>query len=147
MKLIRSAFDISDSIQWYRSDGVQTKTQKSNSINLVYRVYRKILLKIFGVDIAATYQSQIQDCKTRQDELKCKEDINKLIQDKKDIILDLFDQELKTEIATSRVELETSFIKLEIFRLLKLNPSVSREYLEKNNTTPLRLKILGLMQE
>ncbi|MFN5818146.1 MAG: capsule biosynthesis protein, partial [Pseudanabaena sp.] len=118
LKLIRSAFDISDSIQWYRSDAVQTKTQKSNSINLVYRVYRKILLKIFGVDIAATYESQIQDCKTRQDELKCKEDINKLIQDKKDIILEISNQDLE---ASTDINVETEYIKSELSRLINID--------------------------
>ncbi|MFN9858487.1 MAG: capsule biosynthesis protein, partial [Pseudanabaena sp.] len=140
LKLIRSAFDISDSIQWYRSDAVQTKTQKSNSINLVYRVYRKILLKIFGVDIAATYESQIQDCKTRQDELKCKEDINKLIQDKKDIILEISNQDLE---ASTDINVETEYIKSELSRLINIDVEI-----EKNTTetlTPLRRNLINFL--
>jgi hypothetical protein len=140
LKLIRSAFDISDSIQWHRLNSPQTKTQKSNIPNLLYRVYRKILLKIFSVDVAATYQSQIQDCKNRQDQLRSKEDINKLIQDKKDIVLEISNQDLETSID---VEVETEYIKHEISRLLNIDLS------NKNNNTdvptPLRRNLINYL--
>ena len=140
LKLIRSAFDISDSVQWYRLNSPQTKTQKSNIPHLLYRVYRKILLKIFSLDVAATYQSQIQDCKNRQDQLRSKEDINKLIQDKKDIVLEISNQDLETSID---VEVETEYIKHEISRLLNIDLS------NKNNNTdvptPLRRNLINYL--
>jgi hypothetical protein len=141
LKLIRAAFDISDSIQWYRLNSPQTKIQKSSPSNLLYRVYQKILLKIFGVDIAAKYQSQIQDCQTRQDQLKCKEDINKLIQDKKDIVLEILNHDLEIFI---NMEMETEYIKNEISRLLNID-LINKKNNNTDILTPLRRNLINYL--
>ncbi|MFN5978057.1 MAG: hypothetical protein ACK45W_01820, partial [Pseudanabaena sp.] len=66
--------------------------------------------------------------------------INKLIQDKKDIILEISNQDLE---ASTDINVETEYIKSELSRLINIDVEI-----EKNTTetlTPLRRNLINFL--
>jgi hypothetical protein len=125
LNLVRSIFDLSDSIEW---DERKLNSKKS----FAHRVYRKIVSTMLGEKQYFSYQERIQDCKQRSTSLRDKPLIDRLIRDEKKTILDLIDRESETSID---LEVETESIRHEISRLLA-------DSLDDNNSakilTPLR---------
>jgi hypothetical protein len=130
LNLVRSIFDLSDSIEW--------DERKLNSNRyFVHRVYRKIISTMVGEKQHFSYQERIQDCKKRSTSLRDKPLINQLIRDQKRLVLDVIYRESETPIDID-IETETKSIQHEISRLLANS-------LYDNNSakilTPLREKL------
>ncbi|MCA2882098.1 MAG: capsule biosynthesis protein [Microcystis sp. M046S1] len=115
LKLVRSIFDISDSVRWYETNSSAKKpTYQQILVNFIYRIYYKILFTILRNNTRVNYNERIQDCKKRATSLKAQKVISKLIQDKKNIVLDIINQEEEPSIDLST---ETEALKHEISRL------------------------------
>jgi hypothetical protein len=129
LKFVRSIFDVSDSIEW---DETQSTSNRKSLINFGYRAYRKIVSTLVQDKRHFDYRQRLQDCKKRSTSLRDKSLINKLIEDDKNLLLDLIDLEVENPID---LDIETQSIQNEISRLL-VNPLNKNN--ENNTFTPLR---------